>query len=534
MLQKRLNWVKTLNFRVILFAFALIFGLVFSVPSLTQSESGKKITLGLDLQGGLHMLLGIKSEIAIESRIKSMAASVKYIFDDEEIIFDELRMVDGEKITFELLDTDDVTKAKALLKKELEGTVVIDNGLKFSLAMTEAEVERTKLNAIQQAVDTIRNRLNEFGLAEPTVAKQGEDKILVEVPGIKTQEDEQRIRELIARAAHLQLMAVDEDRNARVNTMSVQEAKSFGDVILTDVNTPEKYLLRAIPVLDGSMLTDAKVGFDESNQPVINFTLNGQGAKIFGDFTGVSVGKRMAVVLDNKVYSAPNINERIGGGRVQISGRFELSEAHDLAIALRSGALLAPVYVMEKRSVGPSLGADSIKASSLALALGFILVVFFMVIYYGMAGIVANVALIGNLFLILSIMSLFGATLTLPGMAGIVLTVGMAVDANVIINERIRELLYAGKSVGKSIEDGYNNAFTAIWDANVTTLIAATVLYAYGTGAIKGFALTMSIGIMASMLTAIVGTHGIYQWILPKIDKNKLGFWFGIKTGGAK
>jgi len=534
MLQKRLSLVKTLNFRVLLFAFALLFGVVFSIPSLTQSESGKKITLGLDLQGGLHMLLGIKSEIAIESRIKSMAASVKYIFDDEEIIFDELRMVDGEKITFELLDGDDVVKAKALLKKELEGTVLSENGLKFSLAMTEAEVERTKQNAIQQAVDTIRGRLNEFGLAEPTVAKQGEDKILVEVPGIKTQEDEQRIRELIARAAHLQLMAVDEDRNARVNTMSVEEAKSFGNVILPDVNTPEKYLLRAIPILDGSMLTDAKVGFDENNQPVINFTLNGQGAKIFGDFTGKYVGKRMAVVLDNKVYSAPNINERIGGGRVQISGRFELSEAHDLAIALRSGALLAPVYVMEKRSVGPSLGADSIKSSSMALALGFILVVFFMVVYYGMAGVVANVALIGNLFLILAIMSLFGATLTLPGMAGIVLTVGMAVDANVIINERIRELLHVGKSVGKSIEDGYSNAFTAIWDANVTTLIAATVLYAYGTGAIKGFALTMSIGIMASMLTAIIGTHGIYQWILPKIDKKRLGFWFGIKAEGAK
>lgn len=525
--------MKTLNYRVVLFAFALIFGVVFSIPSLTQSENGKKITLGLDLQGGLHMLLGVKSEVAIESRMKSMAASVKYIFDDEEIIFDELRF-DNDKITFELLDTDDVAKAKQLLKDELEGTALSENGLKFSLVMTEAEITRTQQDAISQAVDTIRSRLNEFGLAEPTVAKQGEDKILVEVPGIKTQEDEQRIRELIARAAHLQLMAVDEDRNTRVNTMSVAEAKSYGDVILTDVNTPEKYLLRAIPILDGSMLTDAVVGFDESNQPVINFTLNGQGAKIFGDFTGKSVGKRMAVVLDNKVYSAPNIRERIGGGRVQISGRFELSEAHDLAIALRSGSLLAPVYVMEKRSVGPSLGADSIRASSIALASGFVLVIIFMFLYYGVAGAIANVALIGNLFLILAIMSLFGATLTLPGMAGIVLTVGMAVDANVIIGERIRELLHAGKSIGKSIEDGYNNAFTAIWDANVTTLIAATVLYAYGTGPIKGFALTMSIGIMASMLTAIVGTHGIYQWLLPKIDKNKLGFWFGIKKVEGK
>jgi preprotein translocase subunit SecD len=526
--------MKTLNFRIILFAFALIFGIVFSIPSFTQSESGKKITLGLDLQGGLHMLLGIKSEIAINSRTKSMAASVKYIFDDEEIIFDDLRIIDGKQITFELLDNDDVDKAKELLKKELTGTVLNESGLKFTLEMTPEEIIKTKANAIKQAVDTIRNRLNEFGLAEPTVAKQGEDKILVEVPGIKTQADEQRIRELIARAAHLQLMAVDEDRAARVATMNENEAKSYGDVILPDVNTQERYLLRQIPVLDGSMLTDAKVGFDQNNQPVINFSLNGQGAKIFGDFTAKSVGKRMAVVLDNKVYSAPNIRERIGGGHVQISGNFKLDEAADLAIALRSGALLAPVYVMEKRSVGPSLGADSIKASSMALALGFLLVVVFMIVYYGAAGVVADVALIGNLFLILAIMSLFGATLTLPGMAGIVLTVGMAVDANVIITERIRELLHEGKSVAKAIEDGYDNAFTAILDANVTTLIAAVVLYVYGTGAIKGFALTMSIGILASMLTAIVGTHGIYQWLLPKIEKKKLGFWFGIKTEGTK
>jgi preprotein translocase subunit SecD len=500
--------VKTLNFRVIIFAFALIFGVVFSIPSLTQSESGKKITLGLDLQGGLHMLLGIKSEVAIESRIKSMAATVKYVFDDEEIIFDELRMNEDQEITFELLDTDDVVKAKELLKKEIDGTSLSENGLKFTLVMTDEEKIRTEKNAIQQAVDTIRNRLNEFGLAEPTVAKQGEDQILVEVPGIKTQEDKDRLKKLIERAAHLQLMAVDEDRIARVNTMSEQEAKSFGDVILTDINTPEKYLLRAIPVLDGSMLTDAKVGFDEQNQPVINFTLNGQGAKIFGDFTGKYVGKRMAVVLDGKVQ--------------------------DLAIALRSGALLAPVVIESERFIGPSLGADSIKASSLALMLGFVLVVIFMVIYYGMAGVIANVALIGNLFLILAVMSLAGATLTLPGMAGIVLTVGMAVDANVIINERIRELLHQGKSIGKSIEDGYNNAFTAIFDANVTTLIAAVVLVVYGTGAIKGFAITMGIGIVASMLTAIVGTHGIYQWILPRIDKKKLNFWFGVKSVEAK
>ena len=521
--------MKTLNYRVVLFTFALIFGIVFSIPSLTQSEEGKKITLGLDLQGGLHMLLGVKSDEAITSHIKSLAGTLEYILDDKEIIFDDWNIID-ETVRFELLDEDDISIVKEVVKKEMKGVLLTQNGLNFSMDITPEERVRTEKNAINQAVDTIRNRLDQFGLAEPTVAKQGEDKILVEVPGIKTPEEEQRIRELIARAAHLQMMAVDEDRAVRVMKMSSNEAKSYGDVILPDVSTDEKHLVREIPILDGSMLTDASVGFNQNNQPVINFVLNGQGGKIFGDFSGKSIGKRMAVVLDNKVYSAPVIRERIGGGRGQISGNFTVPEAHDLAIALRSGALLAPVFVMEKRSVGPSLGADSIKSSSLALALGFILVVIFMVLYYGMAGVISDIALIGNLFLILAVMSMFGATLTLPGMAGIVLTVGMAVDANVIISERIRELLHEGNSIGKSIEKGYSNAFTAIWDANITTLIASVVLYAYGTGPIKGFALTMSIGILASMLTAILGTHGIYQWILPKIDSKKLNFWFGIKA----
>jgi preprotein translocase subunit SecD len=280
------------------------------------------------------------------------------------------------------------------------------------------------------------------------------------------------------------------------------------------------------------MLTDARVGFDQSNQPVINFTLNSEGAKIFGDFSGKNVDRRMAIVLDDIVYSAPYIRERIGGGSGQISGSFSVQEAGDVAIALRSGALLAPVELLEKRSVGPSLGADSIKQSLIALISGFILVVLFMIIYYGYTGIISNSALIANLFIIIAVMALFGATLTLPGMAGIVLTVGMAVDANVIINERIRELLKSGKSIKLSIENGYTNAMRAILDANITTLIAAVLLYAYGTGPIKGFAITISIGILASMLTAILGTHGIYDYLVKnnKIDKKNLHRWFGLKV----
>ncbi|GKT32028.1 Protein translocase subunit SecD [Aduncisulcus paluster] len=326
-------------------------------------------------------------------------------------------------------------------------------------------------------------------------------------------------------------MEVDELKSDQVYNLSDEEAKEMGNLILEDTNDPQiKYLVKQIPILTGSEVVDAKVAFDQqSNQPIINFTLSTFGAKVFGDFTARSIGKRLAVVLDGKVFSAPNIRERIGGGSGQISGNFTVNEAGNVAIALRSGALPAPVIMLEKRSVGPSLGADSINASMFALISGFLLVVVFMIIYYGLAGIISNIALVTNLFIIIAVMAMFGATLTLPGMAGIVLTVGMAVDANVIINERIRELLKQGKSVHKAIEDGYKNAMSAILDANITTLLVAVILYVYGTGPIKGFAVTISIGILASMITAILGTHGIYEALKNKITKDKnLKKWFGV------
>jgi len=518
-----------LNFRIIVFAAAIIFGVFFSMPSLMQMEKGAKITLGLDLQGGLHMLLGVKTEEAVDSRYTSIASSIKHYTDRNDILLDALTPSDSA-VSFVLLDSDDAVAIDELLK-EMEGTKIDVNGENYRITLTPESVIATKKLAVDQAIETIRNRLDQFGLAEPTVARQGENKILVELPGIKTQEEEQRARELISRSAKLQMMALDEDRKMRVYTMSEAEAAKYGDVILEDaVRVGEKYLIKEIPILDGSMLTDAKVAFDQNNRPIINFSLDSEGAQIFGDFTGRNVGNHLAIVLDGKVYSAPVINERIGGGSGQISGNYTVTEAQDLAIALRSGALLAPIYLMEKRSVGPSLGADSIKASMIALIGGFILVIIFMVFYYKMAGVVANIALIANLFIILAVMSLFGATLTLPGMAGIVLTVGMAVDANVIISERIRELLYQGVSLHKAIEQGYDNAMRAILDANITTLIAAIVLYAYGTGAIKGFAITISIGILASMLTAILGTHGIYEMLENRIIKSKnLALWFGVR-----
>jgi len=538
--------ISRLNYRVVLFAFAFVFGVVFSAPNFLQTKCtvkagevdtnqtcGKKVTLGLDLQGGLHLLLSVKTEEAVKSRMKSVAGTISYVLDREDMGIDGLELDEetGE-IRFEVLDEDEVGKIKDILVKELPEMKIVPTGTKVSVTMLPKAQIAVKEYSVLQAVDTIRNRLDQFGLAEPTVAQQGKDQILVEVPGVKTNEERERIKALIAKPAYLTMMAVDEGRANDVYGMSDAEAKSYGDIILPDVNNPqEKYLLKAIPILTGSMLTDAKATARDG-KPIITFELSGDGGRIFADFTEVAKERkdRMAVVLDNKVYTAPHIQTRIGGGKGEITGSFTQQETKDIAIALRSGALLAPVALEEERSVGPSLGADNIRASTLALIFGFVAVILFMIIYYGISGLIADIALVGNLVLILAIMSLFGATLTLPGMAGIVLTVGMAVDANVIINERIRELLKSGKSIAKSIEDGYANAFTAIWDANVTTLITSILLFVFGSGPIKGFAVTMTIGILASMLTAILGTHGIYEMFISKIKKDKLGLWFGIRA----
>ena len=516
------------NYRLVIFTLVALFGIVFSIPSFLQTE-GKKISLGLDLQGGLHMRLGVQVDEAVATKIKSIASSIKYFTDDEDILIEDLTF-DDQSVSFVVLDPDEVSKVDEMLSKikGLDITKTEDHA--YTIKLQPAQIALTKDMAVSQAVETIRNRLDQFGLAEPSVVRQGATDIVVELPGIKSQEQEQRARELISKPANLEMMAVDEKRADQVYTMSPAKAAQYGDVILSgSANPNQKYLLKEIPILNGSQITDAKVAFDQNNQPIINFTLNSIGAKIFADFSGKSVGKRMAVVLDGKVYSAPVIRERIGGGSGQISGGFSVAEAGNVAIALRSGALPASVKMLEKRSVGPSLGADSIKASMIALISGFLLVIVFMVVYYGMAGVIANVALIVNIFILIAVMAMFGATLTLPGMAGIVLTVGMAVDANVIITERIRELLKSGKSAKKAIEDGYSNAMRAILDANITTLLVAVILYAYGTGPIKGFAITISIGILASMITAILGTHGIYEAIMPKIMKqNNHKKWFGI------
>ncbi|MGL2733157.1 protein translocase subunit SecD [Helicobacter pylori] len=521
--------MKLFNPRLIVFIFALLLGVGFSVPSLLETK-GPKITLGLDLRGGLNMLLGVQTDEALKNKYLSLASALEYNAKKQNILLKDIKS-SLEGISFELLDEDEAKKLDALLL-ELQGHSQFEIKKEaefYSVKLTPLEQEELRKNTILQVIGIIRNRLDQFGLAEPVVIQQGREEISVQLPGIKTLEEERRAKDLISKSAHLQMMAVDEEHNKDAMNMTDLEAQKLGSVLLSDAEMGGKILLKAIPILDGEMLTDAKVVYDQNNQPVVSFTLDAQGAKIFGDFSGANVGKRMAIVLDNKVYSAPVIRERIGGGSGQISGNFSVAQASDLAIALRSGAMNAPIQVLEKRIVGPSLGKDSIKTSIIALIGGFILVMGFMVLYYSMAGVIACMALVVNLFLIVAVMAIFGATLTLPGMAGIVLTVGIAVDANIIINERIREVLREGEGVVKAIHLGYINASRAIFDSNITSLIASVLLYAYGTGAIKGFALTTGIGILASIITAIIGTQGIYQALLPKLVQTKsLYFWFGV------
>ena len=531
--------MKILNPRLIVFLIAIVFGVIFSIPSFFHTQ-GPKINLGLDLQGGLNLLLGVEVEEAIKSRYSSIASSIDYATNQKSILLSGLQAQD-DNVQFELIDSDD-TKDLLTILEGMRGVKFDSSDNHYIITMTTQEQDEVRKQAIEQAISTIRNRLDQFGLGELSVTQQGKNNILVELPGVKSMQEEERIQDLISKVAFLQMMAVDEERVARVYEMSDFEAQKYNDVILEFAKTTKeaqiaqaqgreaKILLKAVPILDGSMISDARVAYDQNNRPVVSFSLNSEGAKRFADFSGANIRKRMAIVLDGKVYSAPEIKERIGGGSGQISGSFSVEEASDLAITLRSGALSAPLSVLEKRSVGPSLGADSIKASMIALLGGFILVVCFMMMYYSMAGVIACVALIVNLLIIIAVMAIFGATLTLPGMAGIVLTVGVAVDANIIINERIRESLRAGDGITKAIHIGYVNASRAIFDSNITSLIVSVLLYAYGTGPIKGFAITTCIGILASIITAIIGTHGFYQAILPYITKSKrLYFWFGVR-----
>jgi preprotein translocase subunit SecD len=492
-------------------AVVIIASAVLSVPP------KQKIHLGLDLQGGLHLVLEVQVDKAIERALERMAEGVRKdlraqgvnVVTVEPVGLQGLRLVFGQAPA--------VGVVEGVLQNYLSAEIQRPSPEIWTANIPAAEVRQIRTSAVDQALEKIRNRIDAFGVSEPSISKQGTQRIVVQLPGLK---DPQRAIELIGRTAQLEFKLVHSrptsaDAPAPSGTerlYSKEKDPQTGKLVQGNV-----YFVERRALITGDMLADARALPDQLNfgQYYVLMRLNGRGQRLFARLTQENVGRALAIILDNAIFSAPVIQEPIPGGEARITGSFTPEEARDLAIVLREGALPAPVGIIENRTVGPSLGSDSIAQGVRSVLLGGALVVLFMLVYYRWSGFIADVALALNVLIIMGILALpnLGATLTLPGIAGIILTVGMAVDANVLIFERIREEIRLGKSVRASVDAGFQKALSAILDSNVTTLIAAVVLFQFGTGPVKGFAVTLAIGILASMFTAIFVSRTIFDTV---------------------
>src|ERR687891_1345423 len=514
------------TWKVVVVLAVCLAGVAFSLPNLFPRAEMERmpdwlphqqINLGLDLQGGSHLLLEVGLQAVIDERLESLLDDVRATLRPERIGYRGLG-IHGDAVAFTLTDPAVAGQAVELLddlntdpmSRELE---VEDAGNgRIEISLTEAAAADLRSRAVQQSLEIVRRRIDEVGTREPTIQQQGADRILVQVPGEK---DPDSIKRLLGQTAKLTFHLVDLDT-------SVEQALAGnlppGSMLLPsdEGNQPgpaPQYVVRKKVEVSGESLVDAQPTYHQ-NQPVVSFRFDSVGGRKFGNVTRDHVGELLAIVLDGKVISAPRIDEPILGGSGIIRGNFTVQEANELAILLRAGALPAPLEIVEERTVGPDLGADSIEAGKWASVLGLVLVILSMALYYGLFGIFADIALLVNLALIVAALSVLQATLTLPGIAGIVLTMGMAVDANVLIFERIREEARVGRSPMSAIDAGYREAMRTIIDANLTTLIAAVLLYAFGSGPVRGFAVTLGIGIITSMFTAISLTRlMVVSWL---------------------
>jgi preprotein translocase subunit SecD len=488
---------------------AFLIALPNAIPSATLAKlpswfPSRQVSLGLDLQGGSHLLFQIDLDSVIRERMATSGDSVRSELAKANVPVSDFGE-EGATIHFKLTNPADESKARSAIgTADSELQVSTDADGSVTLTKPASAIATIRAAAIQQTIEIIRRRVDETGTKEPTIEQEGSDRILVQLPGVG---DPERVKELIGTTAKLTFRLVDTE--ATQADFARNHAPPGSDLLPLDKsNPPQLIAVRKRVMVSGENLVDAQPGFNQQNGgAVINFTFDSVGAKRFGDATTANVGKPFAIVLDKKVLSAPVIRDAITGGRGEISGSFTTQTASDLALLLRAGALPAPLTVIEQRSVGPDLGADSIRAGGIASALGFVLVAIFMIVIYGKFGVMADVALAINLVFIIACMTLLQATLTLPGIAGIVLTMGMSVDANVLIFERIREEQKHGRSVIPSIDIGYRRAFVTIIDSNLTTLIATICLYIFGTGPVRGFAVTLVIGIVGSIFTAVMLTR---------------------------
>ena len=507
-----LNFSKINIFTIyFLFLFIAFFSLL-NFQNTNTRIIDKKVNLGLDLQGGSYLLLEINSDPLIKEKIQSKVIPLKKLLKDNSLNYSNFS-IEEKKISFNLSDPE---KFKLLFfsRKNNFLNPYIDNYNSFEL---DLEIQNNKLiilfskfglltinnSALKQSIEIIRRRIDDVGTKEPSILQRGEKRILVELPGLK---DPERIKNLLG-------------KTAKLNFRLVTENEEFGIDKLISENGEQLNVSKRI-VMSGENLIDAQPNLNsQSNKPAVSFTLDRLGAQKFGRTTTDSVGKRLAIVLDGKIISAPSINEPIIGGSGIISGNFSFQEVTDFALLLRSGALPTPLNVVEERTVGPDLGEDSIKSGITSLIIGFVLIILFMLYKYKIFGIVANLALIANLIMLIGILTILEATLTLPGIAGIILTVGMAVDANVLIFERIKEELKTEKSIIHAFDIGYSKAKMTVLDANITTLIAAVILFAFGSGPVKGFAITLGIGIVTTLFSAyFLARHMTSVIVLNKKD----------------
>jgi preprotein translocase subunit SecD len=477
------------------------------------------INLGLDLQGGIHLVLGVDAPKAVAAQVERVAEDFKNALDRKGIGVRRVRLEGESAFVVELASPQTWNDAQTVAGEyqSFEARDEDRNAGRFTLALRERELTRMRNDAVAQGLETIRNRVDQFGVAEPTITRQGDDRILIQLPGVQ---DPERAKALIGKTALLEFKLVD-DRTPVESALAGQLPE--GSEVLyqrrVDKETKEErrvpFVVHRRTLLTGAELNRAEVTADPNSpgnwQVAIEF--NATGARIFGDITEQSVGRLLAIILDGNVYSAPRINERIPGGRAVITGHFTVEEARDLAIVLRAGALPAPVQILEERTVGPSLGADSIRQGLIAIAASAVLVFAFMLVYYRLSGLIADVALGLNLLILLACMAAFGATLTLPGIAGIALTIGMAVDTNILIFERIREELRVGKTPRAAIEAGFTRALRAIIDTHLTVMVTAAILYNFGTGPVRGFAVTLFVGLAASLFTAYFFTRLLFDVI---------------------
>ncbi|MBF0519102.1 MAG: protein translocase subunit SecD [Nitrospirae bacterium] len=536
---------KSVKWRFLLIGLALLLTLSALLPNMPfykdlppvikKLSPDKGIILGLDLQGGLYLVFEVEGQKAVAQTTSRISQGIQRLSDNKNLKADV--KFDGKNIT--------VAPATPEIRKAIENAYPTlsarDSGSSVVYSLSEKETKYIIDNACEQALETIRNRIDQFGVAEPVIQRQGENEIVVQLPGVK---EPKRAIELIGKTAQLEFKVVDDESPTASELpatikpfeedelMGKMKAKiPDGDEILferitnkeTGEVTKKPLLLKKDSPMAGNYISEARVQIDTRyNSPYVSLTFNSEGAKIFEEITGKYVKKRLAIILDGNVYSAPVIQEKISGGSAQISGSYSMDEAKDLAIVLRAGALPAPVNMLQNITVGPSLGTDSIAAGKLTAIAAFIAVAGFMAFYYRISGLIADLALILNMVFLMGAMAALNATLTMPGIAGIVLAIGMAVDTNVLMFERMRDELKAGKTPRASVDSGYDKAFLTIVDSHVTTLITAAVLYQFGTGPIKGFAVTLSIGIAINLFTSLIGTKAVFDYINAEREVKKL------------